>query len=252
MNPHTYMRPDTVAALLALNRQFYDQFGGDFAATRRSHPPGYDRILPYLSRATNVLDAGCGSGRFLAYLARRAWSGRYTGVDGSARLLEEAAAVPVDASRIRAGFVLADLFEESWVGAVKAETQFDALVSLAVIHHIPGAANRSMFLRRLASLLPPGAPLVITTWQFLTSERLRRRIVPWDRALVREEDLEPGDYLLGWGEGSPGARYCAAIDEAALIDMAARAGLDEIETFTSDGHEGKLNLYAVLERRRAP
>jgi hypothetical protein len=83
----------------------------------------------------------------------------------------------------------------------------------------------------------------------MASERLRRRIVSWDRVGIPEEDLEPGDTLVGWGEGSPGARYCAAIDEAALIDMAAGAGLDAIETFTSDGHEGRLNLYAVFERR---
>lgn len=245
------MPPETVAALLALNRQFYDQFGGDFAATRRSHPPGYDRILPYLQRATNVLDAGCGSGRLLAYLARQGWSGRYLGVDGSRRLLEEAATTPLGGTRIDARFILADLFEESWLAAARDAAPFDAVVSLAVLHHIPGAANRANFLRRLASQLSRRAPLILTTWQFLASERLRRRIVPWERSGLRAEELEPGDYLVGWGEGSPGARYCAAIDEAALTDMAARAGLDVIETFASDGHEGRLNLYAVFEGRTA-
>jgi tRNA (uracil-5-)-methyltransferase TRM9 len=243
------MRPDTVAALLALNRQFYDQFGGDFAATRRSHPPGYDRILPYLRRATNVLDAGCGSGRLLSFLARQGWSGRYVGVDGSARLLEEAAAASAKADQIGARFALADLFEASWLDTVRDDAPFGAVVCLAVLHHMPGAANRAAFLRRLASLLSPGAPLVLTTWQFLASERLRRRIVSSERAGVREDDLEPGDYLVGWGEGSPGARYCAAVDEVALINMAAGAGLDVIETFASDGREGRLNLYGVFERR---
>lgn len=243
------MRPDTVAALLALNRQFYDQFGGDFAATRRSHPPGYDRILPYLRGATNVLDLGCGSGRLLAYLAQREWSGRYVGFDGSARLLEEAAAVPLAGSAIARELIYGDLHGE-WPEQVRGYGPFDALVSLAVLHHIPGAAHRLVFLRQCASLLPHGRPLILTTWQFMASERLRRRIVPWARVGIPEEDLEPGDTLVGWGEGSPGARYCASIDEAALIDMAAGAGLDAIETFTSDGHEGRLNLYAVFARRR--
>ncbi len=241
------MRPDTVAALLALNRQFYDQFGEDFAATRRSHPPGYDRILPYLETATNVLDLGCGSGRLLAYLARRGWAGRYLGLDGSTRLLEEASAVPLAGSDIRARFRLTDLSDPAWPDAVADEPPFDALVSLAVLHHIPGAANRAAFLRRCAALLPPDRPFILTTWQFLASERLRRRLVPWSRAGLREADVEPGDYLVGWGEGSPGARYCAFIDEAALSNMAAGVGLDTVETFASDGHEGRLNLYAVLK-----
>lgn len=243
------MQPHTVAALLALNRQFYAEFGGEFAATRRSHPPGYDHILPYLKTATNVLDLGCGNGRLLAFLAQRGWTGRYAGVDSSERLLAEAAAVPVDGLLIKAAFVHADLFDPEWSEGLQLGGPFDALVSLAVLHHIPGHANRAAFLARCARLLPPRRPLILSTWQFMTSERLRRRIVPWDRTEIKQEDLEPGDYLLGWGEGSPGARYCAAIDEAALIDMAAGAGLDAVLTFYSDGHEGSLNLYGVFEPR---
>jgi len=240
------MRPDTAAALLALNRQFYDQFGGEFAATRRSHPPGYDRILPYLRTATNVLDLGCGSGRLLAYLAGRGWSGRYVGLDSSAPLLAEAAAIPLGASGIQPRFIFADLSEEGWLAAAQMEGPFDAVVSLATLHHIPGAANRAAFIRRCASLLPAGRPLILTTWQFMASERLRRRLVPWERAGIKADELESGDYLVGWGEGLAGARYCALIDEAALIDMAAGVGLDIVETFASDGHEGRLNLYAVF------
>lgn len=235
--------------MLALNRQFYDQFGGDFAATRRSHPPGYDRILPYLARATNVLDLGCGSGRLLSYLAQRDWSGLYVGLDSSARLLEEAAALPLGASRIQRTLIHADLFNAPWPEEVQKPGTFDALVSLAVLQHIPGAANRATFLRRCAGLLPQGKPFILTTWQFMASERLRKRLVPWERVGISEDALERGDYLVGWGEGSPGARYCALIDERALINMAAGVGLDAVETFTSDGHEGRLNLYAIFERR---
>jgi alkylated DNA repair protein alkB family protein 8 len=241
------MQPHTVSALLALNRQFYSQFGGDFAATRRSHPPGYDRILPYLETATNVLDLGCGSGRLLAYLARRGWRGRYVGVDRSEPLLAEAARLPLGQAGIQSAFVGADLFDDRWVDRVRAEGSFDAVVSLAVLHHIPGAANRSRFLSLCAQLLPPGRPLILTTWQFMASERLRRRLVPWERTGISVDDLEPGDYLVGWGEGSPGARYCAMIEEDALINMAAGAGLDVVEIFYSDGHEGRLNLYAIFE-----
>ena len=243
------MRPDTVAALLALNRQFYAEFGGDFAATRRSHPPGYDRILPYLETATNVLDLGCGSGRLLAYLAARGWRGRYLGLDGSERLLAEAAAVPLGQSGIAPVLARADLMDAPWLDLARAAGPFGAVVSLAVLHHNPGAAQRATFLTRGAALLPPGRPLIVTTWQFMASERLRRRLVPWDAVGISEDDLEPGDYLVGWGAGSPGARYCALIDEAALINMAAGAGLDVVETFYSDGHEGRLNLYAVFEPR---
>ncbi len=80
----------------------------------------------------------------------------------------------------------------------------------------------------------------------MASDRLRKRIASWDSVGIDLAEVERNDYLVGWGEGSPGARYCAYIDEAELKEMAAAAGLGAQETFFSDGHEGNLNLYAVL------
>lgn len=242
------MRPDTVAALLALNRQFYARFAGEFSRTRRSWPPGFSRILPYLESGFNVLDLGCGNARFLVFLDDGGWTGRYTGLDSSEELLADARAAAAERPRIAASFVLADLFDADWPQAVELAGSFDALVTLAVLHHIPGRRHRVAFLRRSAQLLPPGAPLIVSTWQFMTSERLTKRLAPWVAVGIEPAEVEREDYLVGWGEGSPGARYCAYIDEAELNAMAAEAGLTTVETFFSDGHEGNLNLYGVLAR----
>ncbi|MGE5603150.1 MAG: class I SAM-dependent methyltransferase [Nitrososphaerales archaeon] len=248
MQPQTVMRPHTVAALLALNRQFYARFAGEFSRTRRSWPPGFSQILPYVRSGFNVLDLGCGNARFLVFLDESGWNGRYTGLDSSESLLEDARTTVVQRSHIPASFVLADLFADDWPGAVERAGPFDAVVTLAVLHHIPGRDHRVAFLAHCARLLPPGAPLVVSTWQFMTSERLKKRLVSWETVGIRAEDVEPGDHLVGWGEGSPGARYCASIDGPQLKAMAAEAGLTTWETFLSDGHEGNLNLYGVFAR----
>lgn len=241
------MRPDTAAALLALNRQFYARFAGEFSRTRRSWPPGFSRILPYLQSGFNVLDLGCGNGRFLMFLDESGWTGRYTGLDSSEALLTDARILAARAIRIASSFVLADL-SEGWPDAVRRVSPFDALVSLAVLHHIPGRHHRIAFLARCAELLPHEAPLIVSTWQFMTSERLTRRLTPWEVLGIDPADVERNDYAVGWGEGSPGARYCAYIDEPELKAIAAEAGLTAVETFCSDGHEGNLNLYGVLAR----
>ena len=80
----------TRSALAELNRAFYAKFADDFARTRRGWPPGFERILPHLRPAANVLDVGCGNGRLLAFLIERGWRGRYLGLDSSAGLLAEA------------------------------------------------------------------------------------------------------------------------------------------------------------------
>ncbi len=242
------MRPETVAALLALNRQFYARFAGEFSRTRRSWPPGFARILPYLQPGFNVLDLGCGNGRFLVFLAESGWSGQYAGLDGSAALLADARAAADMRPGIGASFVEADLFAGDWLDLAAGRGPFDALVTLAVLHHIPGRQHRVALLTRAAGLLPPGAPLIVSTWQFMTSGRLQKRLAPWEAVGMRPEDVEPNDYLVGWGEGSPGARYCAFVDEPELKAMAAEAGLTVLETFFSDGHEGNLNLYGVFTR----
>lgn len=239
-----------------MNRAFYASFAGDFAATRRGWPLGYTRILPYLSPAANVLDVGCGNGRLLAFLRAAGWDGAYVGVDSSAGLLAEAEAL----ARPNARFVLADLLADDWprdaMDRLKPRLQdarqmpaLTAIVCLAVLHHIPARENRVRFLAQCARLLPADGRLLLSTWQFMASPRLRKRLLPWAAAGLHEEDVEPGDYLVAWGQGAAGRRYCAFIPEAELVALTDEAGLAPSALFHADGHEGNLNLYGVFNAR---
>lgn len=253
------MNSETCTALLELNRRFYAQFAGDFARTRRSWPPGFDCILPHLRLAANVADLGCGNGRLLSFLAERGWRGRYLGVDSSAELLAIADAEarrlnPPDAA-IHARFHRAELASLDLTAPFALADElgrghWDAVTALAVLHHIPGKAHRAGLLAACADLLRPGGVLVVSTWQFLTAARLNARILPWELAGVRPEDVEPGDYLLPWGATAAGQRYCAAINAEALGELAVstRTGLAHEVTFYADGHEGNLNLYGVFRK----
>jgi SAM-dependent methyltransferase len=239
----------TCAALAELNRAFYAKFAADFARTRRGWPPGFERILPYLRPIANVLDLGCGNGRLLAFLAAAGWRGRYVGVDSSPELLAVAAecAPSHHENVILISFLHADLQSAEWPAQLRGYLP-DAITALAVLHHIPGAANRGRFLAQCAGLLPAGGLLILSTWQFASTPRLRARILPWETIGLKGEDVEPGDHLMAWGEGAAGQRYCAAINEETLYGLAAEAGLAPVETFYADGHEGNLNLYGVFMR----
>ena len=227
-----------------MNRAFYVKFAADFARTRRGWPAGFKRILPYLRPVANVLDLGCGNGRLLAFLAAAGWRGRYVGIDSSPELL---AAAAENAPDLQTSFLQADLLSAEWPASLRGYVPA-AITALAVLHHIPGAANRGRFLAQCAALLPAGGLLIISTWQFAASPRLRKRIVPWQAVGIKDEDVEPGDYLVAWGEGAAGHRYCAAINEETLCGLTAGAGLARAETFYADGYEGNLNLYGVFMR----
>ncbi len=244
------MNPTICDVLIALNRDFYAGFADAFARTRRSWPPGFMHILPYLRPAANVLDLGCGNGRLLAFLVAEGWTGDYLGLDSSSGLLAEAQEVAAAHPQVHARFILDDLFGAGWCERARVTGAGAAAIAcLAVLHHIPGAANRVRFLAQCRTLLAPGGQLVISTWQFMSSERLRARVLPWETVGLRAADVEAGDALVAWGAGAAGRRYCASLDQDALAALADQAGLAIRTVHYADGHEGNLNLYAVLTAR---
>jgi tRNA (uracil-5-)-methyltransferase TRM9 len=238
----------TCTLLADLNRAFYAEFAADFARTRRGWPPGFDLILSYLPPGANVLDLGCGNGRLLAFLAARGWHGSYLGMDNDPQLLGLAQEAALRSPGTRASFVRADLMDAAWPARLAGRPP-DHIVCLALLHHIPGRNNRERFVAACAALLPPTGRLILSTWQFMSADRLHSRILPWATIGLNSADVEPGDYLLAWGKVTSGRRYCASIGLAELCALAAGAGLRPVESFFSDGKEGNLNLYGIFVKR---
>jgi len=117
---------------------------------------------------------------------------------------------------------------------------------LAVLHHIPGGDVRARILRQARDLLAPQGRIVVSTWQFMDNERMRKKIVPWSVVGIDERELEVADALLNWKRGGEGLRYCHWIGEDEMRELAARAGLNVVEMFRAGGREGDLSLYAIM------
>jgi SAM-dependent methyltransferase len=241
------MDENTCTALAQLNRTFYEDFAEDFAETRQGWLPGFDLILPHILPASNVLDLGCGNGRFLRYLVERGWRGSYMGLDRSAKLLKLAGEAARVSPHIEARFAQADFLLSDWQVALDLAPS-EAIVSLALLHHIPGREQRRKFLSQCRDLATESGLVTLSTWQFVDAPRLRARILPWSAADLSDEQVEPNDYLLAWGQGDAGRRYCAWIDLEEMDRLAGEAGLRPVAHYRSDGREGSLNLYGVFVR----
>jgi len=230
--------------LLQINSDFYNTFAGAFAATRYGAQPGWDRIIPHFPKRCQVLDLGCGNGRFAHFLDERLEQVDYVGVDGSKNLVEIAQKGSADLSRTTTAFHAIDLAQRDW--QFHHDT-FDAVVALAVMHHIPSFAARSAFLRAAANCLAPTGVLVLSNWRFAHNERMRKKIVPWQQVGLNDADVESGDYLLDWKkDGQVGYRYAHQLHEDEVVGLAQQAGLNVTEQFHADGREGDLSLYSVL------
>jgi len=255
------MDEKTVRALAAINRDFYRDSATAFSETRRASWPGWEPLVGWVERrlpspALRVLDVGCGNGRFGAFLAEalpaRAAGFDYCGLDASPPLLDSVRArrLPVATTEVLLGDVI-----ETPLESLLADRTFSLIAVFGLLHHIPSERRRTALLSTLARRLEPGGLLALAFWRFDDFERFRARRRPfedWNRDAAETIDvsqLEPGDHLLRWGEGTAAVRYCHHVDAAEAERLVGAAGLERLASYDADGREGSLNRYFVLGAR---
>jgi 2-polyprenyl-3-methyl-5-hydroxy-6-metoxy-1,4-benzoquinol methylase len=233
------MRTEVIQQLLALNQDFYTRLAEPFAQSRQRPQPGFYRLIEELPQpCTHLLDVGCGDGRLGRFLVARRAIRWYTGVDFSDELLALAQAITMG------DFHQRDL---SQPGCLYGLGHYDVITCLATLQHIPGQANRLNLLQEMKAHLAPGGRIILSNWQFGGSKRQRRKVVDWSAVNLSLTDVEPNDYLLTWQRKGFSFRYVAIIDEAVTAELARQAELRVQAHFHSDGQEGNLSLYTILE-----
>ncbi len=232
------MKADTVDKILLLNKQFYSRFASPFADSRSNPQPGFDLLSSYVpAELANVLDVGCGNGRFGVFLQKICSPFHYTGIDFSAEMLL------IARQGLKGDFFIRDI---SQPGYLRGLGRFDLIVCLAVMQHVPGQTNRVNMLREMRTHLADHGRIFLANWQFLSSPRQRRKIRNWEEVGISKHEVEPGDYIMSWQRSGTGVRYVCAINAAEVAEMARSTNLMVVTQFRSDGREENLNLYTVL------
>ncbi|MGB9640836.1 MAG: class I SAM-dependent methyltransferase [Anaerolineales bacterium] len=245
------MQQKTINQLLELNQQFYQTFALPFSSKRMKIQPGIRQLLPDLISQPSILDLGCGNGELALELYRSGFRGRYVGLDFSVNLLEIAKA-RVEKFPYSIRFYHADLSKEEWFREIQDE-DFTAVVAFAVLHHIPSIEYRLRLLQDVRKILMNNKDTLqrgkfyFSVWQFLHSERQRKRIHEWQEVGLSMQEVDENDYLLDWKEGGFGFRYVHHFSEEELNQLAQQCGFVVQTTFYSDGKEGNLALYQIWE-----
>ncbi len=245
------MKPEFIERLNQINRKFYSAFAASFSEARSELGREVQAILPYIADGARVLDIGCGNGRVAALLARHRRAVTYVGIDSSSELIARCQSQVAGKSQSMV-FRVVDITQPGWPSSLTRFAAregiggFDCVLMLAVLHHIPGGQARARLMRQVRELLGPQGCAIVSTWQFMDNERMRKKIVPWSSVGIDERELEPGDALLSWKRGGVGLRYCHWIGEQEMRALAEQAGLNVVGVFRAGGREGNLSLYAVL------
>ena len=241
------MDSTTAAYLIDINREFYTRFGDSFSATRHRIQPGVRRVLEMLNGGESILDLGCGNGELRRELAKRGHHGLYLGVDFSVPLLREAEAGTEDFS---AKFMAIDLTRlPEFSDQLSVKGGWSTITAFAVLHHISSTERRLELLRVVNQLLRKDGYFIHSNWQFLSSEKLKARIQPWEAVNLSPSQVDTGDYLLDWRSGGEGLRYVHHFDERELGELARASHFNVMDTFYSDGETGNLGLYQIWRPR---
>lgn len=245
-----------------LNTQFYAKVAPSFSATRQAPWPGWRRCLENVRECSRVLDVACGNLRFARFLADDRLSADdcarvdYVGVDNNAELPKDAPEFNFNSFQVKNIDIICSLLNDIDDKIIEiTPSTFDLVVCFGFFHHIPTTELRQRFLRDLIGFLKPGGVCCLSLWCFARDRRLADKA---DRTTqealaaldLKQSDLDPGDYLLGWQDQPDVWRYChsfSATEIDSLVDVAApHAKL--LDRFSCDGRTGALNEYLVFNR----
>ncbi len=211
----------------------------------------------------SVLDIACGNLRFETFLDSEypAIDWRFFAVDNCEPLVDSSDAAIAENVNFTCEDIITNMFEglpaiePANKPAFAGSFPFDLVVTFGFMHHIPGFDLRVRFLKEALSYVKPGGHLAVSFWQFLNDETRREKAQrthaeALDHLVLRPEDLEVGDYLLGW-KNLPGQyRYCHHFSDAEIdrisVELAPHA--NAVASFVADGKTGNLNRYVVFRR----
>lgn len=241
------MRVEIIQKLNKINLDFYNTTSEYFDRSRKYSWEGWERLINnYELRINNVLDLGCGNGRFYEFLEKNLSNDfEYFGVDSNEYLLRVALE---SYSKDNAEFEHLDFISDLISGKeIKFDKKFDLIVLFGVMHHIPSYALRLGIVKKLKSFLTPNGALVLSLWNFLDDERIKNKIESWESVEIDQSELEQNDYLLGWDRGVKALRYCHYFSEDEIEKLVKDSGLKLKDKFKAEGKLNNLNTYLVLE-----
>lgn len=155
------MKKEEAQKILEQTKDIYDEIAEKYASVREEPWKEMDFLFgKFLKSGDSVLDVGCGNGRF--YKSFNSNDVVYTGIDNSNSLIEIA-----KSDYPEANFILASALNLPFL-----DDTFDAVYSIAVLHHMPSLELRRRFIEEIKRVAKKNAYIVLTVWDL--SEKVEK------------------------------------------------------------------------------
>lgn len=138
--------------ILEKTRQDYNLISEHFSQTRNKPWEDFKFLFEDIPAQAEVLDLGCGNGRFSEFLEEA----DYIGIDKSEKLIKKA----------RKKYPEADFKVGDGLDLPFKDNEFNFVISIAVVHHMPSKETRLQFFKEVKRVLKKDGEARITTWNY--------------------------------------------------------------------------------------
>ena len=223
--------------LLDVTAESYRKIARPFSDTRNRIWTDCTAFASDVKKGAHVLDVGCGNGKLVPWLLEKDISS-YTGIDLNPEFIRIAKErYLADACT----FLEGDILTLNTMSLGKQ--QFDVVLCIAVLHHLPSERMRIAALKNLRECLSEGGVLIMTNWNFF--ETIGKKSI-WRYAYERMAkhtssreypDLSWRDMLTHWKSNEVDEiLYYHAFTPRELKKLLRLAGFERIECwYTSNG-----------------
>lgn len=223
--------------LLDKVKEDYNKIAEDYSRTRQNVWQEILFLFDYIKPGDKILDLGCGSGRYLPTIKAR--GGVYFGVDNSGEMVR-IGKKKYSAENIQLADALCLPFGDGF---------FDAVYSLAVLHHIPSGELRKNFLREAKRVVKPGGFIILTVWR--PKDKIEKQIFLkfFLKKIFGFSKLDFGDVIELWFGKAKGERYYHCFAKKELMNLIKEVGL-QVEKIgeVGVGVGNRNNIYAVARK----
>lgn len=223
-----------------------EKFAKQFAATRRTYWTGWCQSIDFCREyipdfsQINILDLGCGNGRFLGFLlSMDIVPLEYIGLDYSKTLLSLAKQEYQNSNY--AQFLHSNFLDIDWLSnslpANEYENKFELIVAFGLTHHLETIESQKLFFKNIERLLSKNGIVIVSFWQFQNQKIWNTRKQVQEKANL---------YELRFNNTSTRTAYLYSQSE--INDLLSR-DFTTITNFYADAKDGKGNLYYILKRK---
>jgi len=226
------MKEQQIQKLLKVVKDNYQEIAADFDMTRQKLVwPELTKIVANTKDGDSVLDVGCGNGRLLEAFQDK--NINYLGVDNSLELIALA-----QKNYPNYKFLVKDILDLSCL-----DKQYDLVISVAVLHHLPSFELRCQALQQMLSVVKDGGQIMFSVWRLWNNKKYRPLLLKniWQKIIGRYE-LEIGDLLFPWKKGTS-QRYYHAFTKRELKKLIKAAGVDNFKLI-----EEVYNYWIVIKK----